>query len=251
MKTALITMAFGKECIYKSQANLLQQSKKYFTEASFFDEHTIDPNFIDKNKEIFSYARGWGFWLWKPFIILETLKKLNEGDVCVYCDAGNSIISDPSPLFGLCIDVGGILLFENRDGNPAGTVWRNAEWTKYDCYTLMDCAKNKYVNGSQIDGAYSVWQKNAKTMSFVEEYLSYCQNINIISDLPSITGPNPPMFKDHRHDQSVLSLLAIKHDLPLFPEPSEWGNRHRKPTDPYHQIFWHHRCVAFGRKPGE
>ena len=42
MKTALTTMAFGKESIYKSQTNLLTQSKEYFTEASFFNKNTID-----------------------------------------------------------------------------------------------------------------------------------------------------------------------------------------------------------------
>lgn len=251
MKTALTTLAYGKEAIYKSQANLFEQAKPYFTDLYFYTEHTLDKHFIEKNKEIFSYKRGWGFWLWKPFIIFETLKKLNDGDICLYCDAGNSIVSDPSPLFTTCKENGGILLFENRDGNPAGTVWRNAEWTKYDCYTLMDCAKNKYVNGSQVDGAYSVWEKNPKTMEFVGQYLSYCENVNIISDLPNITGMNHSVFKDHRHDQSVLSLMAIKHNISLFPEPSEWGNPHRKPTDPYQQIFWHHRCTIFGRKPGE
>ena len=111
--------------------------------------------FFAKYRDFAPNQRGYGFWLWKPFIIFETLKKLNDGDICLYCDAGNSIVSDPSPLFTSCKENGGILLFENRDGNPAGTVWRNAEWTKYDCYTLMDCAKNKYVNGSQVDGALS------------------------------------------------------------------------------------------------
>jgi len=251
MKTALTTLAFGKKAILESQTNLANQSEKYFSNLYFYNEHTIDKDFLDKNKEIFSYSRGWGFWLWKPFIIKKTLEQLNDGDICVYCDVGNSFVSTPEPLFELCKKNNGILLFENRDGNPAGTVWRNAEWTKYDCYTLMDCNKNKYVNGPQIDGAYSVWEKNANTMKFVNEYLSFCENINIISDLPSITGPNPPFFKDHRHDQSVLSLLAIKYEIPLYPEPSEWGNHLRKPTDPYQQIFWHHRCTIFGRKPGE
>jgi hypothetical protein len=251
MKTALTTLAYGKKCIYDSQENLLKDAKKYNLDTNFYNEHTLDKKFIEKNKEVFSYKRGWGFWLWKPFIIKETLKQLNEGDVCIYCDAGNSIVQDPQCLSELCIKNDGILLFENRDGNPLGTVWRNAEWTKFDCYTLMNCTKNKYVNGPQVDGAYSVWQKNSKVLEFLEEYLSYCENINIISDLPNITGPNPPFFKDHRHDQSILSLLAIKYNIPLYSEPSEWGNNFRKTTDPYQQIFWHHRCTIFGRRPGE
>jgi hypothetical protein len=38
-------------------------------------------------------------------------------------------------------------------------------------------------------------------------------NPNIITDIENITGPNLHGFKDHRHDQSVLTNLAIKHNL--------------------------------------
>ena len=251
MKTALTSLAFGKPFAYESQDALSSEAENYFDTVHPFTDKNLDIGFIDKNRDIFNYKRGWGFWLWKPYIIKKTLESLNDGDVCLYCDSGNSIISDPSPLFNLCKDVGGILLFENRDGSPSGQIWRNAEWTKYDCYTLMDCKEDRYVNGNQIDGAYSVWEKSDKTMSFINEYLNYCENINIISDLPCITGDNISVFKDHRHDQSVLSLMAIKYNIKTFPEPSEWGNRFRQSGDLYGHIFWHHRCMKFGRKVGE
>jgi hypothetical protein len=251
MKTILTSLAFGKPFAHESQINLIEDAKKYFTGTAKFTDTNIEPSFLEKNKEIFAHKRGWGFWLWKPYIIKKTLEHLDNGDICLYCDVGNSIIHDPAPLFKLCKEVGGILLFENRDGNPTGKIWRNAEWVKMDCYNLMDCREDRYINGNQVDGAYSVWEKNKNTMKFVDQYLAYCENINIISDLPNITGDNISVFKDHRHDQSVLSLMAIKHGIQTFPEPSEWGNHCRLPNAPYGHIFWHHRCMRYGRKVGE
>lgn len=245
MKRTIISFAHGKEAFLKSQQNLFEQINLYSIIGKKFNKSDIDINFLEKNKEIFSNSRGFGYWLWKPYFILKTLEEMDYGDVCMYCDAGNSLISDPSPLFNLCKEVGGILLFENRDGNYDGNVWRNLEWTKYDCYTLMGCTKNIYVNGSQVDASYSLWEKKDNVINFLKEYLNFCENINIISDLPNITGDNHYLFKDHRHDQSILSLLAIKYGIKLYPEPSEWGNKWRKDSDPYKQIFWHHRGSPF------
>ena len=43
---------------------------------------------MEKNKEILSRKRGSGYWLWKPYLILKTLKeKLNYGDYLIYIDA--------------------------------------------------------------------------------------------------------------------------------------------------------------------
>jgi hypothetical protein len=106
---------------------------------------------------------------------------------------------------------------------------------------MMDCDDEKYYNAPQVDASYQVYKKTDKVMEFLEEYKKFCSNENIISDLPNITKGNLQGFIDHRHDQSVLSLLAAKHNIPLLPEPSEWGNYL---TDrPYPQLFWHHRGV--------
>jgi hypothetical protein len=40
---------------------------------------------------------------------------------------------------------------------------------------------------------------------------------------------NLQSFKDHRHDQSILSILAVKHNLEIFRDPSRWGNAHKMP----------------------
>jgi hypothetical protein len=103
----------------------------------------------------------------------------------------------------------------------------------------MNCDCDVYYDAPQVDASYQLFKKTPRVIEFLKEYDSYCSNENIISDLPNITQPNLPQFKDHRHDQSILSLMAVKHNIELLPEPSEWGNH--LTNRPYPQLFLHHR----------
>ena len=48
----------------------------------------IDPAFKREHEDIFSIKRGYGLWLWKPYIIWKTLNEVaNEGDLVFYADA--------------------------------------------------------------------------------------------------------------------------------------------------------------------
>ncbi|MGA1048511.1 MAG: hypothetical protein ACO3UU_10890, partial [Minisyncoccia bacterium] len=182
-------------------------------------------------------SRGFGYWQWKPLILLDALSKLEEGDIVAYVDSGNSIINNLEFVFKKC-EEDSIVLFDNRDGNMRGDTHRNREWTKRDCFVLMNCDEEQYYDSPQVDASYQFYKKTPEVISFLEQYRDYCSNDNIISDIPNITKDNLPEFKDHRHDQSILSLLAAKNNIQLLPEPSEWGNHL---TRPYPQLFLHHR----------
>ena len=112
----------------------------------------------------------------------------------------------------------------------------------------MECDLPEYHKASQVDGAYVLIQKNEQSMHFVRQYFEYCTDRRIITDEPNTLGQNLPQFIDHRHDQSVLSLLAHKYKIPLHTQPSEVGNSVRLSTHPYGQLFQHHRGTIFGRR---
>ena len=78
------------------------------------------------------------------------------------------------------------------------------------------------------------------------EWLAYLTDRRIVSDDPNVMGKdNPKSFRDHRHDQSVLSLLSKKWGLPAFRDPSQYGEylsgNEKYLRGPYDQIVMHDR----------
>lgn len=232
-----ILLSFADEKYHYQQTILNISSKLYFDEIINVGPEDIEEEFIKENKEIFDYARGYGYWIWKPYFIKRVLNYINEGDILFYVDSGNELINNPQPLFNLFQNQD-VILFKNRDGNPIGEIWINSMWTKADCFNLMECNDEVYKKGIQVDGSYILLKKTLFTTQLIDEYLKYSCNKNIITDIPNITGNNEPDFRDHRHDQSILSLLAIKHNIKTFESPSESSNHIQKE---YSQIFNHFR----------
>lgn len=240
MNKILISFATNPKW-YRSQGLLNESAKRHgFNGTISYTDQNREWGFVKKYKDILKETRGYGFWQWKTLILLDAMEQVNHGDIVAYIDSGNTIISNLNYIFDLC-DKQDIVLFENRDGNYERTTHKNKNWTKRDTFVLMNCDEQKYYDAPQADAAYQFYKKTDNVLNFLNEYNSYCSNENIISDLPNITKENLPEFIDHRHDQSILSLLAVKYNIPLLPEPSEWGNYL---TDrPYPQLFWHHRGV--------
>lgn len=240
-KSYLISFASNDKW-YKSQHYLNLSAKgKGIDDFISYNKHNLDKDFISRHSNLFQDGvRGYGFWMWKPMIIKQAIQYVNDGDLIFYVDSGNYILNDLTCLIDICKEEK-VLLFSNRDGNYEKNVHINRHWTKRDTFVLMDCDEEKYYNAPQVDAAYQIYEKCDYTENFIEEYLKFSENENIITDLPNITLPNLPEFKDHRHDQSILSLMAAKRDIKLYTEPSEWGNY--LIDRPYPQLFKHHRGI--------
>ena len=66
----------------------------YFNEIIGLTEKDLieDDIFWNKNKEfILNSSKGYGYWIWKPYLINKELEKMNDGDILVYADAGCKI----------------------------------------------------------------------------------------------------------------------------------------------------------------
>ncbi len=208
---------------YDSQEKLNRSASKFGVDKIFAyqEKDLFETEFYRNNKKILDKKRGAGYWIWKPYFILQTMSKVPEDDIVIYCDCGIEIIKPLDPLFKICSQQDGIMLFRTH-----GQL--NKKWTKRDCFVMMDCDYTKYWNGEQIMGSFSIYLNNERNRNFVEEWLHYCCNENIVTDIENICGlENLPEFKEHRHDQSILSLLAVKHDIEIYRNPNQTGNRHK------------------------
>jgi len=241
MKKKLII--FGTSNYKNSMDSLIKSSENYFDEHHIFQPEDIDREFFEKNIDILKQKRGAGYWLWKPYFIKKVLDSSNDGDIVCYVDSGNIFLNDPSFLYDKLDENDGIILFDNRDGVQNGESAKNYISCKKDSFVLMGCDSYEYIYGKHLNASYQIYRKNNKTINFVNEYLNVCQNINILTDTPNQHGSNYNGYYDHRHDQSVLSLLAIKHNVNPLVDPSEWGNKCG--VRGFDQLFKHHRNPNF------
>jgi len=218
VKTFLVT--FGSQEFYPSMARLIGSAGRGGIDIPVYKtpEDLQKTEFFQQNSGIFNQRRGYGYWLWKPYYILECLQKADEGDVVIYSDAAVEIVASLSPLISIAVDRQPLVAFGVGKH-------QNGMWTKRDCFILLNCDGETYWNGLQWNGFFQLYKKNDWTVNFVQEWLKACSDPRIITDMPNQMGqPNLPQFRDHRHDQSVFSLLCQKAGLEKFRDPSQWGN---------------------------
>jgi hypothetical protein len=211
-----------------------------FDRIRLFGPRDIDPSFRRANEEILVQKRGGGYWLWKPYFIHRTLTELKMGDLLMYCDSGALFIDDPQPLLTLC---------ENARSDVISFELAHAErtYTKRDAFVLLGCDTAEYTDTQQRLASFIILRQSDFSLRFAAEWLHWAKDARALSDSPNTLGlPNHEGFIDHRHDQSLFSLLAKKHRVPAFRDPSQWGNDccDSYPNSTYPQIIDHVRGSA-------
>ncbi len=205
----------------------------------------IDEAFRRRNKEILDTPRGGGYYLWKPYFYRKAYDELGEGDYLVYIDSGAVYINKIQYLID-CMEQEEtpLMIFSlERERIEKGN-------TKRDAFVLTGCDEARYTDTPQSIGGYFVCKKAPEVKAYLDEVLHYAQDIRIISDKPNVMGlPNYAEFADHRHDQSVISLMSKKYGFKRFRDPSQFGMANRYETEverrsTYPQIVDSHRLNA-------
>ena len=190
---------------YKKEAQIhLKLAEKYnYKNINKTREHLICTDFYKNNQKILDCERGGGYWLWKPYFILNEVLLLNENEYLIYIDSGDIFSNNIKNYLDHKMIDNDLILMSSFSSNHI--------YTKRDCFILMDCDTEKYWYNNQIEAGVSIWKKTAFTIKVLNEWLEYCSNWNIISD--DNKNQNLNGFIDHRHDQSILTNLCIKYNL--------------------------------------
>lgn len=185
---------------------------------------------------ILKHQRGAGYWLWKPFIILQELERLIENEILIYSDAGIEFIA---PL-NIAPGDKDILLFDNG--------WPHVQWCKMDILNAIlpgfhDPNPVRFESKfTQVQASVIILRNTPQIRAFVKEWLLWCLIPGFVDDSPGKL-PNHPTFSENRHDQAILSTLAFKYGFEKHWWPSTvWVNeKWRYPNDKYPALFNHHR----------
>lgn len=202
---------------FASQKRIKREAENmhFFDHIYVGDEKILEPWYFNKYKDRWS-ERGFGYWQWKPYLIRRVMDRMEEGDYLVYSDAGCSLnsrgITRLKEYLQLVTDSPcGVLGFDQH--------FREAEWTKADLFDYFGVWGNpQYINHGQVATTCAIFRKNPTSQHLVDTWF-YIENFkhDLVTDSPSKI-PNDPNFKEHRHDQSVFSLLMVKYggvELPV------------------------------------
>ena len=202
-------ITFATDNYVKPRTHLVEiLSNSGIKNIEIYNKEDISNEFLTENHKIFKYGRGYGYWLWKPYLILKSLLESNENDIVIYLDSNDL----PKNRFFSFIENH----FENNDYLLFNNLRHESHdvWTKKDCFVLMNCDSEDFHNQVQLEAGVLGFRKTVSNLKLIEEWLDYCRNENIVTDLPNICGyPNHKNFIEHRHDQSILTNIAIKYNL--------------------------------------
>lgn len=150
--------------------------------------------------------RGYGYWLWKPYIILQLLRdsKVAMGDVVVYLDSGCEVNR---------LGKEGLLNEWIRKAKYAGGIGgraassNDARYTKRSLSALFSIScDDPVLKEPHVEAGMLIIEKNGNTLDLVRKWYDTCCTYSLLDDSPS-SVQDTGLFIEHRHDQSVLNIL--------------------------------------------
>jgi hypothetical protein len=183
------------------------ENSNFFDVVEVFSENNI-PEFVETHKEFISKnPRGYGCWLWKPYIVYKYLEHMEIDDILVYLDAGCTINPKGYKRYNEYIDMCINSPFKNISFQYSK--YMEYQYTKGDIFKYLNINNKDKLSGQLIGGMFMM-QKNDYTIELIKRWYETCCNYNLIDNSLSIT-PNTPGFVDCRNDQSIFSCLRKKY----------------------------------------
>lgn len=204
---------------------------RFFSEAQQFGVFDNTLLFSEKNifnfctdliphKTFLSTTRGYGYWIWKSFLLGALMEKIPDDDIICYLDIGctlNPLAKDRFYDYVAHTVESGALCFE--------IPYKERDWNKMDCYNRIFPDDKSYLHTNQRAGGMFFLKNNNLNRKIILEIKTISTELgyHYLSDAPSILE-NYHSFKEHRHDQSIFSLISKKYNFYVIKDVPEWSN---------------------------
>jgi len=202
-------ITFGNDLFEKQRQKLVKQAidTGWFdsvieeTPDTIYDFYLQHKSFIDNNK------RGYGYWIWKPYIILRQLEKMNDGDFLFYTDSGATILPHRKNKFDAYINL------LNQSNTPVLSFGLQSiterQFQKMSVLKEFGLDKNEeFLNSNQVESGIVICKKTDYTIKFMKKWLDLVlqDNYRLVVDYDDEEQLDG--YIGHRHDQSLLSVLS-------------------------------------------
>lgn len=214
MKHKIVFATFADNKYIRSLERIEKEARQFncIDEVCIFHENDIDLSFKKRIKP-WLYRRGYGYWRWKAYFAQIVFSRLTEGDVLIWADAGCELLPSGEQTLLDWIEKtkqtqSGIVVFQQKLTIGA--------YTKGDLINYLHVSDSEKAKGQFWGGAWIV-RKTINSEKIINEWLDICTNHgDLITDKKSIF-PNSNDFVEHRHDQSVFSILSLRSDATIIP----------------------------------
>jgi hypothetical protein len=197
-----------------------------------YGEHDL-PKQVRRIIKPWLYRRGYGYWMWKSYLIQRELERLAFGDILIWADAG--VVLNPKAERRLQEYIAMAMQ------SPSGVVafqesYPERIYTKGDVFKHFGVLGNpEYTDTPQFWGGVLIICKKPSSTQLIDAWWSTAKNVHdLITDRRSLT-PNYPEFIENRHDQSVLSMLLKQYSVVALPAVTELA-RNNYDNVPFHPI---------------
>lgn len=245
------------------------ESSKFFSSINIETEKTLKTdhkNFWETHKEyILNNDRGFGHYLWKPYLISHHLMQIQENDILVYLDIGcvlNHQNLEARNRFGKYI------LFTLNQGSLAMMLFngefgiKNLSEFAWNTSSILDHL-NIPLNlreENQVQAGILFILNNTKNREVMEKWYQLCIRNNYEFLNQNVLEKNMD-FVSLRFDQSIFSPLYKKNKMFYIPDetyfPDDWfihganypiwAMRLRNGSNPFGNIFlnYYFRLIEF------
>lgn len=211
-----VFITFGSPDYYPALHRICQEARAFpFDKIHGYTDLELkqDPVFWEKHGDfILQNPKGYGFWIWKPYLILKKLEELQEGDILVYADSGCELNPQGMERFLDYLDVLemselGILSFQMDH--------LEQDFTKK---AILDYFQDDGTTGQCVGGIQLI-KKTPHSMKVVREW-----NKHLLYEWINDT---PDSHASPRHDQSIYSMVVKKYGSVRLPDETyyeDWSN---------------------------
>lgn len=208
-------ITYGDDNFKRSKERLMQEANLFgeFTHIQSYSPNDLPNQFKNEYKYVLDQKRGGGYWIWKPIILNQALKKLKEGEFLVYLDAGSSLNPLGKKRFFEYIKLleeseYGVLSIQMSGKRGSGSFEKEKVWTIKQIFDKLEVSLDSDIaNSGQYLGGILILKKCDHLDQYMNKYSSFIFKYPELCTDKYNSEKQHVEFKENRHEQSISSII--------------------------------------------
>lgn len=273
--TPFLNLCTFANTLYSKAAHRLCLSASisgYFANISSFDEHSLTPAFIRSHRALLKpHIRGFGYWIWKPYICLQYARNLSRNSYFVYLDAGFRVNPNASDILSSYLDSlgssGAVLAFNTAASSRHSRClpsnfhrhqWNNEMFTKSSLLAYLGLlTDHTYLTGQMYQSGIIIAKVDSTFTDLLREWLRICELDTSFIDDSTHGVWDRSVYCRNENDQAVYSALLYQYPgridysyYDIWPADAvshpDWSQLSETPFHAMRQRsqYFHHRLLS-------